>query len=110
MSKLYLYSTHLSDSPYVIVSSEALSTQQKLNLVEDGCTMLTGTMLVISDDYKLLKEYSPKDLTFWRIMNYEANGVVSDKLDLNLSGEINHRLSSKDNTIENLTWRNNYEN
>ena len=105
MSQLYLYSTHLSDSPYVIVSSEALSSQQKLNLDEDGCTMLTGNTLVLSDDYKLLNKYSPKDLTFWRIMNYEAYGVISDKLDLNLSGEINHRLSAKDNKIENLTWR-----
>ena len=26
------------------------------------------------------------------------------------TGEINHRLSAKDNKIENLTWRNNYEN
>lgn len=105
MTKLYLYSSS-NTCPCIEIVSDGLSEQQRKNLGDDGCTMLTGSLLVISEDYSLLKSYTPKDLTFWRIMNYEANGVVSDKIDLvNSCDYINHRVLSKDNKIENLTWR-----
>ena len=73
---LYYYINGSENVGTYVVGDFSFSAQALTNLEEDGCTMVKGNSLLITESHPLLKDCNPYELDFQTICEYEVCRVI----------------------------------